>query len=361
MKTLRQIQEGFFQNSMSGYDASLKYVQERLKIILKDYFYFTRADTKELNEKYVRINEDLTVDILYSRTGSELVLLPDKDGLGVQFGKVNLKKISIYNCKEVTNLTGLPKNFDGQLTIHSCDNLQYISDNDYGCNDIIIRNCPKLRTVKGMPRKISGSIVIWDHVGVETLDGCAKEIGGGFKVSRCDKLTSLKGCPSVIGKKEEFIVYNCDLITSIKDMPSNIHRVSLASLPKLSSLEGSPVSCFDYRVARCNGLKDLTGAPRVVRHIFDCDRCENLKTLEGGPTTVGYHYICTNTGITSLKGCVKECGTLDCRGCIDLSSLDGFPDIVKWDFQFYGCPNLKFKKSEIINKVKGKITKSKTV
>lgn len=360
MKTIKQIAEGFFQTAGAGFDGKIAEIKERLKIVIKGYGYSTYRDTDELNEDYIKINGDLTVDILESRSNPNrvLILTPDKNGIGFQFGVVNVRSIKISECKDVETLHGLPKDFDGFLRIEHCPKLKTIDETGYGCNNLWVSNCGSLETIKGMPKKITGQIYLSQCDNISTLDGCAQTIGNSFMIRGNNSLKNLKGCPKMIGTDEEFVIEGCTQLVDIKDAPKNANRITLNRLPKLKSLTGLPSKVLTFECRKCSTLTSLEGAPQVVDRTFNCDDCTSLVTLEGGPEKTGY-YFCNNTGITSLKGCTKVCRLLDCRENQSLSSIEGFPEEVNSDFRYWGCPNLKFKKADIESRVKGRISRAK--
>ena len=62
----------------------------------------------------------------------------------------------------------------------------------------------------------------------------------------------------------------------------------------------------------CNNLTSLEGAPKEVKKYFNCSRCNNLTSLEGAPEYVGEDF--------------------NCIRCENLKSLEGAPKVIKGRF-----------------------------
>ncbi len=356
MKTLKSITEDFFTNTGAGVEAIKDQILQRLKTILVDYNYYAYIDSGRLREDRIKINDDMTVDILSAPRG-ELKLNPDKNGIGFQFGEVNVERLAIRESAAI-NLEGLPKKYTGSLTISLNKNLKYIS-NEYGCNHLFITENPSLESIAGGPKSTTSSIYISRCPSLKSLAGCPKTIGGDFTMSYCDSIKSLKSMPNIIGDGRKVELYKCNSLTSTSGLPQNAKIIELKHLPKLKKLEDIPANLHSFDCSGCTSLTSLEGGPKTIDYRFACGGCTSLTSLEGGPITTsskGGYYFVDETGITNLVGCPKKVFILDCRGCKSLSSLEGFPDIVTADFRYYGCPNLKFKKSNIVDKVGGNIT-----
>ncbi len=358
MKTIKQIHEGFYKNTSSGIEGRVREIKERLKVVLRNYDDFCWRDTGELREDCITINPDLTVTILQTAYAHNVLeLSPDEKGIGFQFESVNTKSIHIQNSK-ATNLTGLPIDYDGHLRIEHCNNLQYISDNGYGCKGgLYITGCDSLKSIKGMTQIMNkGGINISECKNLTSLDGCAKQIDRDFRIVGCG-LKSLKGAPQKMIDGSTCTITHMDSLKSIKYLPKGAIIYSLDYLDGITKLEDCPQKCSEFDCRGCNSLTSLEGAPRYVARRFSCCGCKSLKSLEGGPIEVG-RFDCGDTPITSLVGAPEKCRWLDCEHCEELISLEGFPKEVNGDFRYYGCKNLKFKKSEIQPFVNGKITRA---
>lgn len=120
----------------------------------------------------------------------------------------------------------------------------------------------------------------------------------------------------------------------------------------------------------CKHLKNLDGAPKIVKGDFNVGFCENLESLQGGPVEVFGSFICGNCNkLESLKYAPKivhghfsasACknlksldtdtelveGVFSCTFC-DLKSLDGAPKIVKGKFACSNNPK-KFSHEDVL-------------
>ncbi len=348
MKTLKQIHEGFYKNTNSGILAKKGDVAERLKSLLRNPNDFFDGDTPK--DDYVVINDDLTVDII-KHVPRGLCLTPDEKGLGLQFGIVN-SDIYIGHSK-ASNLTGLPINCDSHLGIEYCDNLQYISDNEYGCGSLYISDCGSLKSIKGMQQSIKNGVKILNCKNLASLEGCAKSIDGDLEILGCG-LTTLKGFPKMSKGSTCWISCN-DTLKSTKYLPKGASTYNLDRLVGITKLEDCPNECENFICSGLHSLTSLDGAPRKITDGFSCEGCKSITTLVGGPEYVGDLYRCKRTSITSLEGIPNIVGELDCERCNELISLEGFPEIVKGDFRYYGCDKLKPKKPKVQDFVKGKM------
>lgn len=110
--------------------------------------------------------------------------------------------------------------------------------------------------------------------GLNSLEGCPREVNGSFYCRGCDGLTDLKGAPEKI--KGEF---NCALCKNLK------------------SLEGAPTYINgSFICSGCDSLTDLKGAPKEIKWQFYCNDCKNLKSLRGAPEKVGGTFDCSGSG-----------------------------------------------------------------
>jgi thiamine pyrophosphokinase len=131
-------------------------------------------------------------------------------------------------------------------------------------------------------------------------------VGGRFDCSG-NKLKSLKGCPTYVGKG-----FYCD----------NNNLIDLAYAPETVMGE------FD-----CSGNKivSLKGVQSLIKSHFTCS-FNRLETLVGGPEYVEGNYDCNTNKLQSLKGCAKEVGgDFDC-GLNYLDSIEYAPKKIGGDF-----------------------------
>ena len=75
---------------------------------------------------------------------------------------------------------------------------------------------------------------------------------------------------------------------------------------------------------------------------FDCSDCSSLTSLEGAPQEVGWNFYCSDcSSLTSLKGSPQKVGgDFNCSNCSSLTSLEGVPQEVGRNFYCRNCPSL---------------------
>lgn len=106
------------------------------------------------------------------------------------------------------------------------------------------------------------------------------DIVTGYFVCNATKLTSLKGCPSVV--RGTFYCQENLFLTSLEGGPRHVGRDCLIKYnPELASLEGGPEIVDDNLSCRGNNLTDLYGSPKYIGGKFDFYSENHLDTLEG--------------------------------------------------------------------------------
>lgn len=131
------------------------------------------------------------------------------------------------------------------------------------------------------------------------------KVTGDFKCSN-NRLTTLKGCPSHVGKS-----FFCD----------DNH---------LETLEFSPISVGGGYYCDTNMLISLEGCPEEIKSHFHCQK-NRLKSLYGGPKNVGGDFFCQINLLTSLEGCPKKVNRF-LAGDNLFENLEGSPIEVMGDF-----------------------------
>lgn len=132
-------------------------------------------------------------------------------------------------------------------------------------------------------------------------------VTGDFVV-RSNRLTTLKGCPTVVGGD-----FDC-------------RNNNLRSLQHAPITVGRNLNCQE------NELISLRGAAENVPNTFNC-AINNLLSLEHGPTTVGGDYIASHNQITSLLGLPRRVGSLRVSAN-PLINLEGCPEHIGTVFSF---------------------------
>lgn len=87
----------------------------------------------------------------------------------------------------------------------------------YSCYD-----CPKLRSLRGAPKKVEGAFDCSCCISLETLEGAPEVTGRGFYCSGCENLISLQGGPEKVGGS--FICSYCRHLKTLNNAPKEIGR-----------------------------------------------------------------------------------------------------------------------------------------
>lgn len=171
-----------------------------------------------------------------------------------------------------------------------------------------LTNCPRvidgyfsarktrLKSLKGGPRIVMGDFGISSN-DLTDLEHSPDEVHGVYDCRLNFNLKTLRGCPDEL---ERLDASYCDLRTLIGG-PTIMRKRDytpfyiVAGNPNLTSLEGAPTEIPGNFNAYGCGLKDLRGAPAIVRLSFSVG--ENpLESLEGCPKVVGGDFICYPKG-----------------------------------------------------------------
>ena len=99
----------------------------------------------------------------------------------------------------------------------------------------------------------------------------------------------------------------------------------------LTSLKGAPQEVGGDFDCFDNKLTSLKGAPQKVGGYFNCSG-NKLTSLEGAPQTVGENFYCSGNEITSLKGAPQKVGEEFNCSWNQLTSLEGAPQEVGGNF-----------------------------
>jgi hypothetical protein len=133
-------------------------------------------------------------------------------------------------------------------------------------------------------------------------------VTGDF-VIRCNKLTTLEGCPTEVGGD-----FDC-------------------KRNDLTSLEFSPIKVGRNYNCQENNLILLRGVPEEVPNTFWC-AINNLQSLENGPKSVGGNYLANHNQISSLEGSPSFVGGSFTVSANPLINLVGCPKHIGNTFSF---------------------------
>ena len=119
----------------------------------------------------------------------------------------------------------------------------------------------------------------------------------------------------------------------------------LANFKKVTTLEGCPLECGDFRIKGFTKLTSLKGCPKIVKSHFVIAQCNALKGLDYLPEHIGKGiYINWNPNLLSIDGLSAVTnvvnGDLFLNGNYRLKSLEGCPSIVDGIFSCEKCKAL---------------------
>lgn len=144
-------------------------------------------------------------------------------------------------------------------------------------------------------------------ISMQELPISFRYVTGDFIIG-INRLTTLKGCPSVVGG--EFNC-SCNELTTLEYAPEKVGGHFVCSDNKLKTLQHSPVEITGKYDCNANSITDLVGCPKKVGGDFKCG-FNNITSLDGISATIG--------GELNLRSCRKLVSTYS--GNIDLE-LDG--------------------------------------
>lgn len=114
-----------------------------------------------------------------------------------------------------------------------------------------------------------------------------------FSIESSHRLKNLIGAPKEV--KYGFHVFNCNGLESLEGITEKTgfgYGLHISDCYKLKTLHGMPEKAHHVIIYYCNGLTDLTGAPKEVEMDFKLYKCQNLKSLQGAPKKVGGVFCC---------------------------------------------------------------------
>ena len=240
---------------------------------------FSNSKSSQLKPSMITVDTTTTPPTVYYKSRQKLPIMRIKNTTSVnnngmfQWGDVKLDFI-LPACIE--DLSGLPKVLHGSLM--------------WNVND---RGERVLKSLKGCPEEIYGSVNIGYLNNLTSLEGAPKKIDGNFYCVKCKSLKSLKGAPEEVSGW-----FNCSQCSSLKD------------------LKGSPKEIGGNFICNwCTSLTSLKGVPKKIGGGFSCGHCTSLESLEGAPEEIHGSFDCSYCPITSLEGAPKEVKIFDCSYC----------------------------------------------
>ncbi len=239
MKTIKQIQEGFFQTSGGGLDS---YNEKRKKEIVQMVLELDDS----IKEKYIDVLDDMSVNIRYF---SVTILELDITELPVQFNEVG-----------------------GNFTISGCD---------------------KLKTLKGVPKKVTGDYNIQLCKGIKQYDYQPEYVGESVNLvglkcitldikTKCKMLTVRKSsCSNILLNERISKVWleNNKKLNTLGDC-KKVLQMTLTDIPNIKDLQPLNLRYIETLVVTNSGIINLKGLPREIQRLC-ISKCKDLVSLEG--------------------------------------------------------------------------------
>ena len=162
---------------------------------------------------------------------------------------------------------------------------------------LLVKDCDKLKSLKGLPRKV-----------------------GKLEINQCDSLVNLEGIPEA----ENIIdIMWCNSLKSLKGIQKEIKNgFSISYCPQLKDFTNGPKKVGQELKLISVGIESLNGFPEIIDGICSIHECKNLETLVGCPRSIQ--------------------GLLRIEDCKSLKSLEGLSDLVDFSsgLQITNCPAL---------------------
>lgn len=259
-----------------------------------------------------KLNEDFEVVIPsndFTLTVLEDEVIPDY----IQIAPI--KGLFTISGKNLKSLRGIPDKVNGDFIIQNCDNLKQLDvmPSEIG-GDINIENSG-IENLIGIPKSFDGVVNLKSLPNLTSLSGLNDIFNDNLSIKDCENLTTLKDGPKKI---HGIITINGCGLTSLEYFPVGARSIYIYNCQELKTLKGAPKEVTrNFYCVNCNGLTNLIGAPEKVGKVFSCSSCDNLESLLGGPKEV-YNFICDECpSLTSLEG-IKDSvihNNLDCSDC----------------------------------------------
>lgn len=216
----------------------------------------------------------------------------------IPWGTIN-GDFRIRNANRLTSLKGAPKKITGSLNITACFYLKSLEHCTQNIEEYVNVGNNSLTSLVGLPKKINGDFDASNN-SLENLKGCPETVWGSFNVYN-NKLTSLE-----YGPKKVFHIYDCSYnkLTSLKGLPDylyalraihnklivlecdnikRIHSFNVSSNEELISLEGGPEIVYSYSAKDCKALRSLKGLhiDEINFFVYSDGRSEEIVSFSG--------------------------------------------------------------------------------
>lgn len=192
--------------------------------------------------------------------------------------------------------------------------------------------CPNIWTEHDGVVDVSGNVAMYS-MGLTRIPVQFGKVTGFFSCIG-NKLTSLEGCPSIVGW---YFDCSCNQLTSLEGGPVQVRYDYSCHYNQLTNLIGVPVVCNNNFYCESNQLTTLEGGPKEVVGSYSCIH-NQLVNLIGAPAKCNAGFYCQSNQLTTLEGCPRFIrGNLNCSNNPKLSVLYGLGR-VQGD-RYYDTPN----------------------
>lgn len=176
-----------------------------------------------------------------------------------QFLKANYVRPSKFRISRKPNEDGFYEvEYPGHIifrgSAESLTNGKFVFVN---CQSFSIDSSHKLKNLIGSPKETKHSYHIFNCNNLESLEGITEKTGDGLHISDCYRLKTLQGMPE---KAHHVVIYYCNGLTDLTGAPKEVER--------------------DFRLYQCRNLDSLKGAPKKVGGMFCCEKLKRLFTEE---------------------------------------------------------------------------------
>lgn len=224
---------------------------------------------------------------------------------GTSINKINQNFLFYIRYPEICKYDKQTNTLNGTDTILSEHLKPYVKD---GLLTVNFNNCSRnfdcsglqLNSLKGVPKKVSGSFICNGNY-IKSFEDGPEIVEGSYNAGYNMFLESLKGVPN---KVRTFVIEHCYALTSLQYGPKIVDKIYKCNdCNSIKTLEGAPKQCDYFNCSWCDNLQSLKGSPQYITRAFDCSNCKRLETLEGNN--------------------FREVKHLSFEGCHSLTSLDG--------------------------------------
>ena len=203
------------------------------------------------------------------------------------------------NCPNLKSLKGIvfPQKMESlYINCPKLKSLEGINDSNVSIDYVTIKDCKNLQDLTGLPDSV-GNLSL-ENCNFTNLKGCSKQLNV-LNIRSCDKLENLIGCPESVNY---IFLSKLDNFRSLEGCPSQLNVLNIEDCEKLKSLKHiSPLITKEFAFFR-TGLIDLSNGPKEIQGNYEFMFNPNLKCLNAQDTVMtGHDTIFHCYGNDSLK------------------------------------------------------------